>query len=98
MFCLRDNYDIKALRNLACAKYAENLYHENDYDDYFRSISGVYRPQASQNLRKVVIYYARPRLWEFFEKSDFKAGLKAAINDVPEFGFDLLEASVTSKK
>lgn len=95
MYSLADKYQIPALMHLAKGKYIDVLRTEPGLEDYLRSVPEVYVAQGSGNeLRVVAVQFARRVLRKGIEQEDVRMNLREVIDQVPEYGFDVLEAFI----
>jgi len=90
-FTLADKYDVPALMSLAKQNY-EELLMTASFQDYLGSIPDVYvLPRCGNSLRKPVIKFARERMKPEFQKENIRKEVAMILEEVPEFGFDVLE-------
>jgi hypothetical protein len=95
MCSLADKYQIPALMHIAKEKYAHVLRDNPGLHDYLRSVPEVYVAQASGNeLRITAVCFARRMLREGIKQDDVRTRLREVIDQVPEYGFDILEAFI----
>lgn len=94
MFTLADKYDVPALMSLAKQKY-ESLQAKIPFHDCLPSISRVYiLPSSGNSFRNSAVHYAREHLKRGLREENVRAAIWQVVNEVPEYGFDLLEAFV----
>jgi hypothetical protein len=94
MFTLADKYDVPALMSLAKQKY-ESLQAKIPLYDCLPSISKVYAlPLSGNSLRKYAVQHARVHIKRGLKEEIVRAAIWQVVNEVPEYGFDLLESFV----
>ncbi len=97
MYSLADKYQIQSLTPLAIQKYRQILQTAPKLDDYLLSIPVLYAPIASgAELRAIAVKYARRVLGRAIKLDDVRTTLMQIIDQVPEYGFDILEAFVVA--
>ena len=94
VFTLADKYDLPALMSSAKQKY-ESLQAKISLQECLPSISEVYSlPRSENSLRDTAVRFARERLKRGLRKEKVRAAIWQVVNEVPEYGFDLLESFV----
>lgn len=107
VYSMGDKYNIEALLGVAREKYAACLRYGpspesglrddiHTVTEYLASIPEVYLPRASDSLRKTAVTFARTQLGLGNWMKKLKPVLMQVIEDVPEFGEDLLHAFVNT--
>ena len=89
---LADKYDIPALMELAKKRFKATLSRTPTLGEYLSIVSDVYTmPAPTNNLRAITSEYARLKLREMMQGSENHEDLRAALEDVPDFAFDVLQ-------
>ena len=97
MYSLADKYCIDSLMELAKDKYVEELRKNPTVDDYLSSIPEVYVPPATNKaLRSYAVAFGRKVLYKALKKDNTETQLRQVICEIPEFGYDILEAFIIS--
>jgi hypothetical protein len=97
IYILADKYQIPTLMRLAENKYKRVLSTKPNLEDYFLSIPQVYiLPTSAGQLRAITVQYARQFLRKIFAKENVRERLQQLIIEVPEYGFEVLEAFINS--
>jgi len=95
MLSLADKYQIPALMHIAKEKYTHVLQDKPSLHDYLRSVPEVYVAQVSgDELRMAAVLFARKVLREGIRQDDVRTVLREVIDQVPEYGFDVLETFI----
>jgi hypothetical protein len=95
MYSLGDKYCISSLMELAADKYRDALRKTPDMDDYLSSISEVYLPPPPNKILKdIAVTFGRKNLRTELNNDSVQRRLRVVISDVPEFGYDIVEAFV----
>jgi hypothetical protein len=80
---------------LAIQKYGQVLQMAPNLDDYLLSIPELYTPLASgTEFRAIAVKYARRVFGKTTKFDDVRTNLRQIIDQVLEYGFDVLEAFV----
>lgn len=97
LYSLADKYCIDSLMGLAKDKYIDALQKNPPVDDYLSSIPEVYVPPATNKaLRNYAVAFGRKVLSKALKEDNIDTQLRQVICEVPEFGYDILEAFVLS--
>lgn len=88
---LADKYDVLALMGLAGKKFKSTLNEGPTPVEYLSVISDVYTiPTSTNSLRVIATEYARAKFRDMLQSADSEI-LRATLQDIPEFAFDVLQ-------
>ena len=88
---LADKYDVPILMGLAGKKFRSTLNRGPTPEEYLSVVSDVYTiPTSSNTLRTIAAEYARVRIRDMMQSAGGEI-LRATLQDVPEFAFDILQ-------
>lgn len=93
---LADKYDIPALMGLAEEKFKSTLSGGPIPEEYLSVVSDVYTiPTSTNTLRAIAVEYARMKFRDMMQSTDLEI-LRATLQNVPEFAFDVFQLFVNA--
>jgi hypothetical protein len=93
---LADKYDVPALIGLAGKRFKSTLNEGPIPEEYLSVVSDVYTILTSTNaLRAIAAEYARAKFRDMMQSADPEI-LRATLQDIPEFAFDILQLFANS--
>ena len=93
---LADKYDVPALMGLAKERFKSRLSKGATPEEYLSVVSDVYTiPTSTNALRAIAVEYARMKFRDMMQSADLEI-LRATLQDVPEFAFDVLQLFVNA--
>jgi hypothetical protein len=88
---LADKYDVPTLMGLAGKRFKSTLGEGPTPEEYLSVVSDVYTiPTSTNALRAIAVEYARMKFRDMMQSADLEI-LRATLQDVPEFAFDVLQ-------
>lgn len=88
---LADKYDVPTLMGLAEKRFKASLGAGPTTEEYLSVVADVYTiPTPTNALRAIAVEYARKEFRNMMQGPDVEL-LRATLQDVPEFAFDLLQ-------
>ncbi|KAK0113072.1 hypothetical protein ONS95_014778 [Cadophora gregata] len=95
-YTLADKYDIPTLMGLAEKRFKSTLDQGPTPEEYLSVVSDVYTvPTPTNALRAIAVEYARIKFRDMMQSADLEF-LRALLQDVPEFAFDVLQLFVNA--
>jgi hypothetical protein len=93
---LADKYNLPSLMGLAEKKFKSTLNRGPTPEEYLSIVSDVYTvPTPTNALQAIVVEYARVNFRDIMQSADLE-NLRATLQDVPEFAFDVLQLFVNA--
>ncbi|CZR63634.1 uncharacterized protein PAC_13531 [Phialocephala subalpina] len=90
-YILADKYDVPTLMGLAQKMFKSTLSGGATSEEYLSVVSDVYAISTSTNaLRAIAVDHARTNFRDMMRSDDLEI-LRATLEDVPEFAFDVLQ-------
>ena len=88
---LADKYDVPTLMGLAGKRFRSKLSEGPTPEEYLSVVADVYTiPTSTNALRAIAAEYARVKIRDIIQSTGVEI-LRATLQDVPEFAFDVLQ-------
>jgi hypothetical protein len=93
---LADKYDVPTLMGLTEKRFKITLGPGTATEEFLSVVADVYTiPTSTNALRSIVINYARQKFRDMMQSPDLEM-LRATLQDIPEFAFDVLQLFVNA--
>ncbi|OBT40964.1 hypothetical protein VE00_09516 [Pseudogymnoascus sp. WSF 3629] len=93
---LSDKYDVPTLMGLMEKRFKSTLGEGPTPEEYLSVVSDVYTiPTSTNPLRAIAVEYARMKFRDMMQSANLEI-LRATLQDVPEFAFDVLQLFVNA--